>query len=58
LTVWAGPSQPATSNINWLAGQTTSNNFTCLVGNLHNDFAVSCGGGPTDVIIDIFGYYP
>jgi hypothetical protein len=58
LTVYPnGVSQPATSNVNAFgAGQTIANSFTSTVGN-SNQISITCGGGPTDFIIDIFGYY-
>ena len=34
-----------------------ANNFTSQVGT-SNQISVQCGFGPTDFIIDIFGYYP
>ena len=34
-----------------------ANNFTSQIGT-SNQISVQCGGGPTDFIIDIFGYYP
>jgi hypothetical protein len=60
LTVYAaGTTPPATSNINALAGGVVANNFTAKVGTggSANKIAITCGGGPTDFIIDIFGYY-
>ena len=58
LTVFAqGASPPATSNINAsAAGQVVANNFTSKLGT-SNGISIKCGGGPTDFIIDIFGYY-
>jgi hypothetical protein len=57
LTVFAqGASPPATSNINASAGQVVANNFTSKLGT-SNGISIKCGGGPTDFIIDIFGYY-
>jgi hypothetical protein len=58
LTVFAnGTMPPATSNINALGGQVIANNFTSQIGT-SNQISVKCGFGPTDFIIDIFGYYP
>jgi hypothetical protein len=58
LTVYAdGATQPGTSNINAFgAGQTIANSFTSQIAS--DSIAITCGGGPTDFIIDIFGYYP
>jgi hypothetical protein len=58
LTVYAtGATPPATSNINLVPGVTLANNFTSKVGT-GNKIAVTCGGpGPTDFIVDLFGYY-
>jgi len=61
LTVYAaGTTPPSTSNINALAGGVVANNFTSKLGTgpNANQIAVICGGGPTDFIIDIVGYYP
>ena len=60
LTVWKqGASQPATSNINWVAGQTIANNFTSQVNTSNSEISVTLGGpGPTDFLVDIVGYYP
>jgi hypothetical protein len=62
LTVFAaGTTAPATSNINALGGQVIANNFTSQIGSgstNSNKISVQCGFGPTDFIIDIFGYYP
>jgi hypothetical protein len=59
LTVWQeGATQPATSNINWAAGQTIANNFTSQVNPANSKISVTLGGpGPTDFIVDILGYY-
>jgi hypothetical protein len=58
LTVFAtGTMPPATSNINALGGQVIANNFTSQIGT-SNQISIKCGFGPTDFIIDIFGYYP
>jgi hypothetical protein len=58
LTVFAqGASPPVTSNINAsAAGQVVANNFTSKLGTSHG-ISIKCGGGPTDFVIDIFGYY-
>jgi len=59
LTVYAnGGTQPATSNINMSPGITFANNFTSGVNASNHKISVTCGAGPTDFIIDIFGYYP
>jgi hypothetical protein len=61
LTVFAaGTTAPSTSNINALGGQVIANNFTSQVGvsPFGNEISIQCGFGPTDFIIDIFGYYP
>jgi hypothetical protein len=60
LTVYnaALGSAPATSSINLVPGVTLANNFTSACNPGHN-IKVTCGGpGPTDFIVDIFGYYP
>jgi hypothetical protein len=59
LTVYAnGGTQPATSNINQSPGITFANNLTSAVNASNHKISVTCGAGPTDFIIDIFGYYP
>jgi hypothetical protein len=61
LTLYAaGATQPSTSSINCLAAGVVANNFTSKLGSggSANKIAITCGGGPTDFIIDIFGYYP
>jgi hypothetical protein len=62
LTVFAaGTTAPSTSNINALGGQIIANNFTSQIGRggaNSNKISIQCGFGPTDFIIDIFGYYP
>jgi hypothetical protein len=57
LTVFAaGGSTPSTSNVNALGGQVIANNFTSQIGT-SDQISIQCGFGPTDFIIDIFGYY-
>lgn len=62
LTVYAsGTSQPATSSVNAGSGGIVANNFTSQIGTTGmnaNRIAITCGGGPTDFIVDIVGYYP
>jgi hypothetical protein len=58
LTVFAaGAAPPSTSNVNALGGQVIANNFTSQVGT-SDEISIQCGFGPTDFIIDLFGYYP
>jgi hypothetical protein len=59
LTVYGnGATPPATSNVNAFGpGQTVANSFTSKIGT-GDRIAITCGGGPTDFIIDVFGYYP
>jgi hypothetical protein len=58
LTVFGeGATQPATSNINCSPAQVVANNFTSKVGT-SNGISIFGSGGPTDFVIDIFGYYP
>jgi hypothetical protein len=58
LTVFGeGQTQPATSNINASVGGIVANNFTSKVGT-SNGISIFGSGGPTDFVIDIFGYYP
>jgi hypothetical protein len=57
LTVFPmGVSAPATSNVNAGPGQVIANSFTSPLAT--HQLSVKCGGGPTDFIIDIVGYYP
>jgi hypothetical protein len=51
---------PTTSNVNAAAGVTVANSFTSQVGVSVGTIkiTVQCGGGPTDFIVDLFGYYP
>jgi len=59
LVVFAqGTPVPPTSNINWGPGQILANSFTSQVNTLNGSITVACSGGPTDFIVDIFGYYP
>ena len=62
LTIYAaGTSAPATSSVNASSGGIVANNFTSQIGTTGmnaNRIAITCGGGPTDFIIDIVGYYP
>jgi hypothetical protein len=61
LTVYAaGTSAPATSSVNAGSGAIVANSFTSQIGTTGmnaNRIAVTCGGGPTDLIIDVLGYY-
>jgi hypothetical protein len=57
LTVFAeGATKPLASNINAGPGVTVANSFTSKIGT-SNGISINCGGGPTDFIIDVFGYY-
>ena len=57
LTVFAqGATPPATSNVNAGGSVVVANSFTSTLGT-SNGISIKCGGGPTDFIIDIFGYY-
>lgn len=58
LTVWpSGTAQPATSNLNWGAGQTVANGVIVQVGE-DGKISVSNSHGETHVIIDLQGWYP
>ena len=60
LTCYAeGSSQPSTSTVNaGSAFMTIANSFTSkLSTDNFTTMVVNCGGGPTDFIADIFGYY-
>jgi hypothetical protein len=58
LTVFAqGATAPSTSNINANPGLVIANSFTSRLG-FFDGISIQCGFGPTDFIIDIFGYYP
>lgn len=59
LTVFStGTGFPGTSNINWFTtGMTIANNATSAV-NASGLVTVFCGGGSTDFILDVLGYYP
>ena len=59
LTIFAaGLAFPGTSNINWSAsGQTLANNATSGMDG-SAQVSVFCGGGQTQFIIDVAGYYP
>jgi hypothetical protein len=57
LTLWpSGGYRPATSNLNFAAGQTIANQVTVKVGP-DGDVNVFNAAGNTDVIFDIAGYY-
>ncbi len=53
-----GVAVPATSTINYSAGQTRANNAIVQVG-ADNSIAATCGqlSGSTDFIIDVVGYF-
>lgn len=54
-----GATQPSTSTVNaGSAFMTIANRFTSKTSNdAFQNMVVICGGGPTDFIVDIFGYY-
>ncbi|MEC4576527.1 PKD domain-containing protein [Streptomyces virginiae] len=57
LTVWPdGQARPATSNVNVLAGATTSNTVTVPVGN-SNGALMQLNSGGASIIVDFVGYY-
>jgi len=39
-------------------GTTFANNFTSAVNPANSEISVTCGVGPTDFVVDLFGYYP
>jgi hypothetical protein len=53
-----GGTPPATSTINYSAGQTRANNATVLLG-AAGDLSVFCGqfGGTAQMIVDVNGYF-
>jgi hypothetical protein len=52
-----GISYPNNANINWFgSGQNLSNAVTTAVANSAKS-RVHCGGNPTNVILDVIGYY-
>jgi hypothetical protein len=52
-----GISYPNNANINWsFPGQNLSNAVTSAVANA-GKLRVHCGGSPTDIVIDVIGYY-
>jgi hypothetical protein len=58
ITIWpADAAQPATSSINFVAGQTVSNSVLVGLGTA-GQVSIHNGGGPTEVIIDATGYFP
>ncbi|MDJ0340310.1 hypothetical protein QMK19_00705 [Streptomyces sp. H10-C2] len=57
LTVWAdGNQRPATSNVNFTAGQTVPNHVTTPLG-ANGMFDVYNSNGRTHVVADVFGYF-
>jgi hypothetical protein len=57
LTIFAeGGSANLTSSVNAGSGGIVANNFTSQLGT-STGISVTCGGGPTDYILDILGYY-
>ena len=53
-----GTSWPGTSNLNFFAHQTTSNNATSAVSAATpGKVTVRCGGATTNFVVDVFGYY-
>jgi hypothetical protein len=57
LTVWpTGATQPTTSDVNWVAGETVPN---LVVGTLGSDGAIQAfnASGSTDVVVDVSGWY-
>ena len=54
-----GTTNPGTANVNFNNGQDISNNATSAVSaGMPGKVTVYCGNGSTQVIIDVFGYYP
>ena len=51
-----GTAWPGTSNLNYRAGVTISNNATSAIS-AANQVTVRCGGAATNVVVDVFGYY-
>lgn len=57
LTAWpTGHAQPATANLNFAAGQTTSNLVTVTVGD-GGGVELATGNGSTEVIADVLGWF-
>lgn len=57
LTLWpSGVAQPIAANVNFAAGQTTSNLATVKIGD-DGAIDVANASGSTDVVIDVVGYY-
>ncbi|MER5637599.1 right-handed parallel beta-helix repeat-containing protein [Kitasatospora sp. NPDC002227] len=57
LTVYPlGPGRPATSNVNFTAGQTVPNLVTVPVGD-QDKIVIDNFAGTTDVVVDVMGYY-
>ena len=58
LTVWpAGAAQPLASSVNYVPGETVANAALIGVG-AAGEVSIFNGGGPTDVVIDVTGYFP
>lgn len=57
LRVWpAGWPVPATSNLNWRAGQTTTGHVVVRLGD-QGTLAMSSSAGSAHVVVDVAGYY-
>lgn len=57
LTVWpTGQTQPVSSNLNFLAGQTVANNVVVAVGT-GGAVSIFNANGNADVVVDVSGYY-
>jgi len=56
-----GAGYAGTSNVDFTAGQIISSSVSCGVYGypwaLNSWVWVGCGGGPTNLIVDVFGYY-
>lgn len=56
LTVWAGPTRPTASNLNWKAGQTVPNRVIVPIDAL-GKVSVYNSAGAADVLVDVSGYF-
>jgi hypothetical protein len=58
LTAWpTGSPRPNTSNVNYRPGQTVANSALIGLGT-SGQISISNDGGPTEVIIDVIGFFP
>jgi hypothetical protein len=57
LTVWpTGATRPTASDLNWIAGQTTSNLSLATLGS-NGTIQIYNAAGSVDVIVDVSGWY-